>query len=102
MITKTTTVRGSIAGKDDLVIEGKVEGSVRIEGVLTVGEDAVLKADVNASSIILDGSIEGAVQSDSSVVLSADAVIVGSINAKRLSVAEGAKIQGRVEMDFDI
>ena len=102
MITKTTTVRGSISGKDDLVIEGTVEGSVRIEGALSVGQDAALKADVNATSITLDGSIEGSVTSETTTVLSADAVLTGSLHTTRLSVAEGAKIQGRVEMDFDI
>ena len=46
MITKTTSIRGSIVGDDDLVVEGQVEGSVRIEGALTIGKEAQLKADI--------------------------------------------------------
>ena len=79
-----------------------MEGSVRIEGALSVGQDAALKADVNATSSFLDGSIEGSVTRQTTTVLSADAVLTGSLHTTRLSVREGAKIQGRVEMDFDI
>ena len=102
MITKTTVIRGSIVGNDDLTIEGQVEGSVRIDGALTVGNEATLKADVSASSVALDGQIEGSVASESSFVMSADAVVVGTVSTKRLSVAEGAKLKGRIEMDFEI
>ena len=102
MITKTTVVRGSIVGKDDLTIEGQVEGSVRIEGKLTIGSEASLKADVSASSVSLDGQVEGSVDSESSVVMTSDAVVIGTVKTKRLSVAEGAKLKGRIEMDFDI
>ena len=102
MITKTTTIRGSIVGDDDLTIEGQVEGSVRIEGALTIGDEAALKADITAASVSLDGQIEGSVESGSSLVLSEGAVIIGTVNTKRLSVAEGAKIKGRIEMDFEI
>ena len=102
MITKTTTIRGSIVGDDDLTIEGQVEGSVRIEGALTIGDEAAVKADVAAASVSLDGQLEGSVESGSSLVLSEGAVIIGTVSTKRLSVAEGAKIKGRIEMDFEI
>ena len=102
MITKTTTIRGSIVGDDDLVIEGQVEGSVRIEGALTIGAEAELKADISAASVALDGHVEGSIASESSVVMSDSSVIVGSVTTKRLAVADGAKIKGRIEMDFEI
>ena len=102
MITKTTVIRGSIVGNDDLTIEGQVEGAVRIEGALTVGNEASLKADVSAASVTLDGQIEGSVASESTFVMSADAVVVGTVSTKRLTVAEGAKLKGRIEMDFEI
>ena len=102
MITKTTKVRGSIVGSDDLIIEGQVEGSVRIEGALKIGDDAALKADITATSLVIDGQVEGTVESTSQTVLSEAAVLIGTLSTKRLSVAEGATVKGRIEMDFDI
>ena len=102
MITKTTVVRGSIVGNDDLTIEGQVEGSVRIDGALTIGDEASLKADVSAASVALNGQIEGNIESESTFVMTADAVVIGTVTTKRLTVAEGAKLKGRIEMDFEI
>ena len=102
MITKTTVVRGSIVGNDDLTIEGQVEGSVRIDGALTIGDDATLKANVSATSVALNGQVEGNIESESTFVMTADAVAIGTITTKRITVAEGAKLNGRIEMDFDL
>ena len=75
---------------------------MRIDGALTVGNEAKLKADISASSVSLEGQIEGSIASESSFVMSPDAVVIGTVTTKRLSVAEGAKLKGRIEMDFEI
>ena len=102
MITKTTSIRGSIVGDDDLVVEGQIEGSVRIEGALTIGKEAQLKADIAAKSVAISGSVEGAVDANESVTIDADSVLIGSVTTQRLTIEEGATIKGRIDMDFDI
>ena len=102
MITKTTSIRGSIVGDDDLVVKAKVEGSVRIEGALTIGKEAQLKADIAAKSVAISGSVEGTVDANESVKIDADSVVIGSVTTQRLTIEEGATIKGRIEMDFEI
>ena len=102
MITKTTSIRGSIVGDDDLIVEGQIEGSVRIEGALTIGKEAQLKADIAARSVAISGSVEGAVDANESVKIDADSVVIGSVTTQRLTIEEGATIKGRIEMDFEI
>ena len=94
MITKTTVVRGSIVGNDDLTIEGQVEGSVRIDGALTVGNEASRRTCPQPRDT--GGQIEGSVESESSFVVSADAVVI-SISIKTIRCG---RLKGRIEMDL--
>ena len=102
MITKTTVVRGSIVGDDNLVVEGKIEGSVRIAGVLTLGEDSEVKAEIEAESVSVTGSVQGSIAAKERVDLGAKSRFEGTIAAQRLSIEEGATVKGRIEMAFEI
>ncbi|MCB9522056.1 MAG: polymer-forming cytoskeletal protein [Myxococcales bacterium] len=102
MIGPGTTVRGTISGDEDLTIEGRVEGAIRLRKALDVAEGAVVAADVEATTVQVSGRVEGAVQASARLVVDAGAVLVGDVRTPTLSVADGAHFKGRVEMDFDI
>lgn len=102
MIGPTTTIKGSVTGDEDLEVQGRIEGAVRLSRDLTVAESAVLIADVEAQAVELDGRIEGNVVAGKSLNVSAGAVLVGDITTPRLSIADGARFKGRVTMDFEI
>ena len=102
MITKTTVVRGSIVGNDGAQpLKGKLK-PVRIDGALTIGDEASLKVNVSAASVALNGQIEGIIESESTFVMTADAVSHRDRHHEALTVAEGAKLKGRIEMDYEI
>lgn len=102
MIAAGTTVRGQLSGDEDLTVEGRIEGSVRLTKNLSVAPGAVLVAEVEARAIGVGGSITGNVKAGEALALEAGAVVVGDISTPRLIIEDGAKYKGRVTMNVDI
>ncbi len=102
MIGPGTTIRGSISGEEDLVVEGRVEGSIRLTHTLTVTAGAIVEAEVEAQALLISGALKGNAEGQESIVLERGAVVSGSLKTPRLVIADGARFSGRVEMDFEI
>ena len=94
------SMQGTIAFKDpvNLRINGSFEGKLDVRGNLTIGENAKVKAAIHGDKIIVAGKVTGDIQSTQSVALIAPAVVQGNITTPRLSVGEGAILEGQVSM----
>ncbi len=98
VIAKGVKVEGDFASEGDVVIEGQVNGSLSTSGRLTVGNDAVIKANVKASEAHIAGTIEGNTTVEHALELSASARILGDIVAQTISVESGAAIEGNMNI----
>ncbi len=99
VIGRSVTIRGELSGKEDLFMDGVVEGTISLpESKLTVGPNARVLADVDARDVVVYGTVEGKIRASGRVELRASAVVHGDIFAARLSIEEGAGVTGRVEM----
>lgn len=93
-------VKGELMGNEDLVIEGRIEGIVRLrDHHLTIGKSATILATVEAKSIRVEGNVQGDVQASERVELAAGSSVVGDVTAPRVSIADGARFKGSVDMD---
>ncbi len=93
-------VKGELMGNEDLVIEGRIEGIVRLrDHHLTVGKSATILATLEAKSIRVEGNVQGDVQASERVELAAGSSVVGDVTAPRVSIADGARFKGSVDMD---
>ena len=94
------SMQGTISFKDpvNLRINGSFEGKLDTKGNLTIGENARVKAMINGDRIIVAGKVTGDVFATQSVSVIAPAVIKGNISTPRLSVTEGAIIEGQLSM----
>ncbi len=93
-------VKGELLGNEDLVIEGRVEGIVRLrDHHLTVGKSATILATIEAKSIRVEGNVQGDVQAAERVELAAGSSVAGDITSPRVSIADGARFKGSVDMD---
>ena len=95
-IGKGTTVRGNVRGEGDLDIEGRVEGSVAIDGDLTIGEAALIKSDVSGRRVVVRGAVAGNVSGEESLVLERGARVVGDLSAPSIGIRPGALVRGNV------
>lgn len=97
-IGKSVTIKGQIFSREDLTIDGEVDGSVELqEHRLTVGQNGKLRADVRAHDIIVLGSINGNVEATEKVDIRKEARITGDIIAARIETEDGAFLKGSVD-----
>jgi len=98
-IGKSITISGDLTGEEDLVIEGKVEGKVTLpNSVLTIGANGTIKAEVSAKSVVVIGRVSGNVRGTERVEIQATGIVEGDVIAPRLVVAEGAVVNGSIQM----
>jgi cytoskeletal protein CcmA (bactofilin family) len=98
VIGKSVTIKGQIFSREDLTIDGEVEGSVELqEHCLTVGLSGKLRADVKARDIVVLGSIDGNVEAKEKIDIRKQARISGDVVAARLVTEDGAYLKGSVE-----
>src|SRR5438105_10993936 len=90
--------KGVITYNGTVRIDGRLEGEIHTEGVLVVGEDAVLSAQITAGTVISRGKITGDIVAAGKVRLQAPAVLNGSVKAPLLSIEEGVLFNGSLEM----
>jgi cytoskeletal protein CcmA (bactofilin family) len=96
---QTIVIKGEISGAEDLVIAGRVEGKIKLDGcVLTLAPGSQVVGDVTAGTVIVSGQIEGTLVASKRLEARATAVIEGELSTPVLLVTEGAQIVAQVEM----
>ncbi len=90
--------KGVITYNGTVRIDGRLDGEIHTEGVLVVGEDAVLTAQITAGTVISRGKITGDIVASGKVRLESPAVLNGSVKAPLLSIEEGVLFNGSLEM----
>ena len=101
-IGQSLFIKGDVTGSEDLTVEGRVEGRIDLKDHnLTIGPNGRVTAEVHAKNITIVGEITGNVAADERVELTDTARLVGDIRAPRISVSDGAKFKGSVDMVQD-
>ncbi|NQU95431.1 MAG: polymer-forming cytoskeletal protein [Candidatus Omnitrophica bacterium] len=97
------SMQGTLTFKDpvNLRINGKFEGKLLTKGSLTVGEHAVVNADITGDVITVAGRVNGDIKASVELNLIAPAFVVGDIKAPALRIAQGAIIEGYCNMISD-
>ena len=98
-IGKSIAIKGDLTGNEDLSIEGKVEGKVELpNNQLTIGANGVVKAEIHAKSVVVIGHVSGNVNGTERVEIQATGIVDGDVTSPRLVVAEGAVLNGSINM----
>jgi cytoskeletal protein CcmA (bactofilin family) len=93
-------IKGKVTGEEDLQIDGKVEGSVVLNGQrLTVGRTGQLNSEVWARDLIVYGKLTGNIHASDRVEIKKDGSVTGDITTARISVEDGAYFKGRIEIE---
>ena len=98
-IGRSITIKGEVKGDEDLLIQGKIDGSVTLkEHAVTVGPEGEVKADIAARVITVEGKVEGNLSAQEQVILRNSARVQGNISAPRVVLEDGARFRGGVDM----
>jgi len=99
MVGPSVHVEGDFASEGNIVVKGMVSGSVTTSKLLTVEEGAKIFANVKAGDAVISGQIKGNLKIDNRLELTETAEILGDIWCEVLSIAPGAKLQGKINMN---
>ncbi len=99
-IGPSITVKGELFGKEDLEVQGKVEGTISLEKhSVSVGEDGRVKADIHAKNIQIGGEVQGNLFGEDEVVILRSGRVEGDIKASRVTLENGSKFKGSNDME---
>lgn len=97
-VGKGVEFKGTISYNGTVRIDGSLDGEIHTDGVLLVGEEAVITAKVTAGTIVCKGKITGDVVAKEKIKLRAPAIVNGGIKTPMLSIEEGVLFNGTLEM----
>jgi len=100
MIGPSIKIKGEVSGDEDLLIQGRVEGTIKLNNhEVVVGESGQVAADIVAKTIRIDGKVTGDITGTENVVISKLGNVRGNIVAPRVLLEDGAIFKGSIDMD---
>lgn len=93
-------VKGEISGNEDLVIDGTLEGIVRLnERKLILGPTANVKADITAGEVIVSGNLKGNIFARGRIEIRNDGSVTGDVTTPQVFIEDGALFKGSIEIE---
>ena len=97
-ITQGIRIKGEITGKEDLFIDGALEGKLDLGNAsVTIGPNGKVKADVSAREVVVRGQLDGKIDGTERVQLWNSGRVTGEVRTERLAIEDGALLRGKVE-----
>jgi cytoskeletal protein CcmA (bactofilin family) len=97
-IGASTIIRGELTAREDIVVSGRVEGTIQSEGHrVSVNAGAEVTADIVAHDIFVAGRVVGTLSAKQRIALSATADVEGGLSAPAITIADGAAFHGKVQ-----
>jgi cytoskeletal protein CcmA (bactofilin family) len=98
-IGKAVRVVGQIFTKEDLYVDGDVEGTIEsLENKITVGPNGRVQAGIRAREVVILGQVQGNVEATDKVDIRKEAKLVGDITTSRISIEDGALFKGSIDI----
>ena len=98
VISLTSSFSGSFSFGKYTRVEGKVDGNIRSSGILIIGEQSSVKADISGHVLVIYGTVTGDITADHNILIQSTANVSGNIKAPAVTIMDGAKINGQISM----
>ena len=98
ILSSDVEIKGSIKFQKELLIDGKVEGEINSDGILTIGENADIRGEIKTKSITVYGKVHGNITVAERCELKSKCTLQGDLKAARLIIEEGATFIGKSEV----
>ncbi len=98
-IGKAVKINGQIFTKEDLYVDGDVEGTIESQdNKVTIGPNGRVQASIRAREVVILGQVQGNVEAADKVDIRKDAKLVGDIVSARISIEDGALFKGSIDI----
>jgi cytoskeletal protein CcmA (bactofilin family) len=92
-------IKGNLKFTGELTFDGKIDGEIQTDGVLNLGDSAVVNGNINAQTVVVRGKINGNINAKEKIDIKTKAELFGDIRASKLSVEEGVTFVGKTEVN---
>jgi cytoskeletal protein CcmA (bactofilin family) len=97
-IGASMTIKGEIRAREELLVDGEVEGSLESQSLLTVGSNGKVRANIKAREVVVYGSVRGNVEVAEKIAIRDQGSLVGDIKAAGISIDDGAYFKGSIDI----
>jgi cytoskeletal protein CcmA (bactofilin family) len=97
-IGPSMSIKGEIRLREELVVEGDVEGQVESDSVLTVGPNGKVRANIKAREVVIFGSVRGDVEVVGKIAIREQGSLIGNIKSAGISIDDGAYFKGSIDI----
>ncbi len=94
IIGKGSEVEGRLSVQNSVRVDGRLKGELKCSGLLVIGEEGYVEANIQAKEVVVGGKVQGSVEASHKVVLQSSASVIGDLKTRLLVVEEGAVFQG--------
>lgn len=94
LVSRPVVVEGEISGEENLHVDGRVKGVIRLAGDLFVGASGVVEAEVDARSIVIQGAVTGKVLARRQLEVQPSGRFNGEATAASYEIRQGAVFEG--------
>src|SRR2546430_7760564 len=91
--------KGTLRFSGELTFDGKLEGDINSDGVLNLGDNAVVKGNINVTSVVVRGKITGNVTAREKIDIKSRTELFGDIRSARLVMEDGVTFVGQTEVN---
>lgn len=98
LLSKAVKIEGDIEGSENIQVEGRFKGSIKIAGDIFIGPTGVVEADVEADNIVIQGQLNGNVRAKKQLQIQSSGKLTGDCTAQSIDIKEGAIFEGRSKM----
>ncbi len=99
ILNSDVEIKGNLRFSGELTFDGKLDGEVHTEGVLALGDSAVINGNINAQSVVVRGKVNGNVNAKEKIEIKSRAELFGDIRATKLVIEEGVTYVGKTEVN---
>jgi cytoskeletal protein CcmA (bactofilin family) len=96
IIGPSIKVKGNFNGKGNIVIDGALEGSLKTDANVFIGEKARVNANIDANEALISGEISGNIKIKKYLAIGKTAFITGDVQCGEISIERGALINGQI------
>jgi len=98
VIGPSMSIRGEIRTREELFVDGEVEGILESQGLLTVGPNGKVKANIKAREVVVFGSVRGNVDASEKIAIRDHGKVIGDIKTCGISIDDGAYFKGSIDI----
>lgn len=91
-------IKGEIHAREELLVDGEVEGVVESESLLTVGRNGKVKANIRAREVVIFGSVHGDVEVSGKIAIREQGSLIGNIKSAGISIDDGSYFKGSIDI----